>query len=271
MKLFPKWISEQCLELLWLCSSLGSHFLLWMIYWGDFRFSTSKLVSSYSDKFTEAATNWLCKMVRQKWSISPRPQKAPYRGRSTTPRSSDLPSPSSTPRRAWLWWQTESCPLGLWWWRCTCPSETCTSARWPRLTRIWGRLETAWSSRRVGGTPKSWIIISKRYLKNRFIYGISQGKNCWYKYTIEKTIVFGVIINLSKFQLSWESIVQRAITRWEAIPEDTSKCGLDPVNPAGLEQTIVLFWIWTAGIITAILILSAEFVYQSYIECVNEE
>ena len=66
-------------------------------------------------------------------------------------------------------------------------------------------------------------------------------------------------------QLSWESLVQRAFTRWEAIPEDTSKCGVDPVNPAGLEQTIVLFWIWTAGTIIAILFLTLEFAHQYYI------
>ena len=73
------------------------------------------------------------------------------------------------------------------------------------------------------------------------------------------------------FQLSWESYVQRAFKRWEATPEDTSRCGLAPVNSAGLEQTIVLFWIWTAGIIIAILFLIVECAHQSYRKGVEEE
>ena len=64
------------------------------------------------------------------------------------------------------------------------------------------------------------------------------------------------------FQLLDHSLVQKVFAKWETIPDDVSKCGVNPVHPTGLDQTIALFCILAAGIAFAFSCFAAERVHH---------
>ena len=64
------------------------------------------------------------------------------------------------------------------------------------------------------------------------------------------------------FQLLEQSTIQKVFAKWEIIPDDVSKCGVNPVHPTGLDQTVVLFCILASGIAFAFSCFVAERVHH---------